>query len=260
MQICQINNLSMAYGTRRVLDKLVFSVQKGELLAVIGANGSGKTTLLRLLAGLEKPVGGEILFAGRKNMSVQEKAKFLAYLPQNYPADLPFSVEELVLLGRSPWQNYLGRASVQDLEFCRRSIEQVDMLELKDRPMHSLSGGEVQRAMLGRIFCQNAELFLLDEPSSALDYGQSMRILETLREHCKTKGKSAVVVLHDLNLAAMFADRLLALKSGKMLALGSAEQVCTPEILEMLYGCPFIVDINPKTARPRLSPYLAKKA
>lgn len=254
---CQIDALRMRYAQAAVLTDVSCSVERGELFVVVGPNGSGKSTLLRLLAGLAEPTGGSFCLlpdAGRP-LTARERARRLAYLPQHYPESLPFTVEGTVLLGRAPWQSYLGAVTGEDRTLARNAMERVQVGHLAEVPVARLSGGERQRVMLGQALCQNTELLLLDEPTSALDYGHQMLIMGMLREACRERGLTIIMVLHDVNLAAMFADRVLMLRAGRAVACGTAETLFTGERLAALYGCPFVVDVHPKTGRPRVAPY-----
>ena len=255
--LCRIDSLSMHYGERRVLTDVSFAVERGELFVVVGPNGSGKSTLLRLLAGLAVPTGGRFSLGDGPEPAhtARERARRLAYVPQHYPESLPFTVEGTVLLGRAPWQNYLGAISEEDKALCRDAMKCVQVGHLAGSLVSRLSGGERQRVMLGQALCQNTEILLLDEPTSALDYGHQMLIMGMLRRACQERGLTIIMVLHDVNLAAMFADRVLMLQGGQAVACGPAEALFTGERLAALYGCPFVVDVHPVTGRPRVAPY-----
>ena len=243
----RINQLTCAYPQTPVLRGLTFQVDRGELFIIIGPNGSGKTTLIKALAGLLPISSGEIFLKERplKRYRQKDLARNVAYVAQADIADSPFTVQEMVLMGRAPYLGMLGLDSGADLEIARQAIAFTGLSHLAGRRLSSLSGGERQRAFIARAICQHPELILLDEPTAALDLSHQIRIMDLMERMKKTQGTSVVMVSHDINLAAMYADRLLLLVDGRMAACGPPSQVIDERILSQAYDCGLLVDKSP---------------
>lgn len=256
MAVCTVRDLSFSYGRERVLAGVSFSAAPGEMIALAGPNGSGKTSLLRILAGLEKPEQGTVRLFGLdpQTLSSKERARRIAYVPQLVQDELPFTALQMIRLGRAPWQNSMGMEKPQDSVVVRESMRYANVEHLADRPLRRLSGGERQRVSIARALCQQPELFLLDEPTAALDYGHQIQIMNMLDALRRERGVSIILVSHDINLAAMYADRIMLVKKGRIIAHGSPEQVLTQEHVTSVYACPMLVDTNPCTHTPRVSP------
>lgn len=250
-----INHLSYAYPGVSVLKGLGFDVKVGEFFIILGPNGSGKTTLIRLLAGLLPVSGGGIRLCDRplQDYSQRELALQLAYVGQSGGDDGPFTVRELVLMGRSPYLGILGVEGERDSEVAQQAIAYTGLSHLADRHLHSVSGGERQRAHISRAICQETRLILLDEPTAALDPANQIRIMDLMAMLKKEQGTTVIMVSHDLNLAAMYADRLLLLVDGKVVACGTPEQVVREDILSKAYGCNMLVDQSPVGGWPRVN-------
>jgi iron complex transport system ATP-binding protein len=219
-------NVAFSYGDIRVLDRASLAVAAGEVVGLIGPNGAGKTTLLRVLAGLLAPGGGGVSIDDRPLAALadSERARQLAYLPQGAPAFWPLTVERVVELGRIPhraWWQGLGAADRSAIE---RAIAAADVGSLRDRVVTQLSGGERARVMLARVFASEAAIILADEPVAALDPFHQLQVMRTLREHAGNGG-SVLVVMHDLNLAVRYCDRLVAIDRGRVIAAGTPRQV-----------------------------------
>jgi iron complex transport system ATP-binding protein len=229
------------------LENVSFVVKQGELVCLLGPNGSGKTTLLRTLYGILKPVGGAVYIdfercknassEGRKpinihKMSIDEVAKVMGYLPQEYE-DSNLTVFDVVLLGRTPYLSF--RPSQRDIEMAKKALKITGMDKFQNKPFSRLSGGEKQKVMLSRIFCQQSEVLLLDEPTSHLDIKSQIEVMKVIERMCKA-GKTAIVSLHDVNLATMFCDRVIMMKSGKIVYAGKTESVITSESIKDVFG------------------------
>jgi iron complex transport system ATP-binding protein len=245
--IIRTDRLNCAYPQATVLQDLTFNVDPGELFIIIGPNGSGKTTLVKALIGLLPISGGTILYKDRPLKSYKQKdlARQVAYVAQTDITDSPYSVKEMVLMGRAPYLGLLGFESEADLEIARRAIAFTGLSHLSDQRLNSLSGGERQRATIARAICQQPELIFLDEPTSALDLSHQIRIMGLMERMKKTQGTTVVMVSHDINLAAMYADRLLLLVDGRMAACGPPSQVIDERILSQAYKCDILVDGSP---------------
>ena len=256
-----VEKISCAYSGKPVFAELTFAVHPSELFIIIGPNGSGKTTLIKTLAGLKPVSGGQISLNGRplKQHKRKELARQIAYVSQSIAEDSPFTVHEMVLMGRSPYLGILGVEGETDLTIARQAIDYAGLDHLADRRMNSLSGGERQRAQIARAICQQPHLILLDEPTAALDLAYQIRMMELLVRLKTDHGTTVVIVSHDINLAAMYADRLLLLVHGRIAACGSPETVIDTQILTRAYGCPVQVDTSQVGPWPRVSLIPAKR-
>ncbi len=230
-------------GGRTILGPLDLDVLDGECLAVVGPNGAGKTTLLRLLTGLARPAAGRLAFAGQPfaRFSRRELARRIAYVPQIRPARLPLSVEEVVLLGRYPYLSRLQMAP-RDSDFAavEDALRQVGIGELRHRPVDELSGGERQAVFIAAALAQEAQLLVLDEPTLHLDARHQQQLAALLLRLVRT-ARTVVLATHDLNLAALLGDRLLALAGGRPTAIGTPAEILRPELLAELFRARFQV-------------------
>lgn len=222
-------------GVTRQADHLSLTLEPGCFTVLLGPNGCGKSTLLRLLTGELAPDSGSVLLDGRpvREWSGRERARRLGVVLQSAPPALAFTVREYVAMGRSPRLPVFGAVPARDRRIMEHAMELFGVASLAERPCHALSGGERQRVMLAAVWADEPEVLLLDEPLSAADPAQSLRILQALRRQSE---RSAVLMIsHDLNLPANFADRLLLLRRGGILASGAPAQVLTPENIRALY-------------------------
>jgi iron complex transport system ATP-binding protein len=234
------------------LSELTFEVAVGEIVGVIGPNSSGKTTLIRLLTRVLEPAAGEILLEGVPvgRLSLRDLARRVAVVPQGMLPQFPFTVGELVLMGRYPHDPGRYFESPRDRAIAREAMEATGVLELADLPLEHLSGGERQRAVVARALAQEPRLLVLDEPTSHLDLRYQVETAALLRRLNRELGTSILLVSHDLNLAAEVCDRLLLLSAGRAAAIGSPETVLDPTLLASVFGCEVVVDKNETTRRP----------
>lgn len=256
MNALEMNHLEVTFGAVQVLEDLSFSVKEGEFFSIIGPNGSGKTTLLKALAHILPIHSGEILMKGSdiSSLSRKEIAKKIALVPQQEETGLLFSVEETVLMGRSPHLGMLGLESRKDYEIARQAMEFTDVLNLAERKLNEISGGERQRVIIARAICQQADIILLDEPTSALDYSHQIQIMD-LMERFQSENKATIIMVsHDLNLAAMYSDRMMIVKHGQIQALGKPEEVLTKQTLLDSFDCQMHLSSNPFKSVPRILP------
>lgn len=241
MTLLTANNISLSFGETKVLDNASLSVQKGEVIGLIGPNGAGKTSLLRVLANLQDADSGNVLLenSNLKEIGVKQLAQQVGYLAQGAPAHWPLISEKVVELGRLPYQSLnqslWQRCSAQDKKIIDQAIEQAEIGHLRQRVITTLSGGERMRVLLARLFASEPTLILADEPVAALDPYHQLHIMELLREHA-AKGGAVIVVLHDLNLAARFCDRLVLLKQGHVACEGTPNAVLDDQHLRDVYG------------------------
>ncbi len=237
----EIRKLTVVLGDRRtarpVIENLDLDIPAGRTVALIGHNGSGKSTLLKALARQIGRSSGDIQTLGRPQdaWSQRDHARALAYLPQYTPAAEGMTVRQLVALGRYPWHGALGRPTSVDRQAVDSAIVECGLQSDEDRLVDTLSGGERQRAWLAMLLAQGANALLLDEPISALDIAHQIEVMG-LVHRLSEAGRSVLVVLHDVNLAARFADHIIALKSGKVVLNGTAEDLMQPDALSRVYG------------------------
>ncbi|MCA9834530.1 MAG: ABC transporter ATP-binding protein [Thermomicrobiales bacterium] len=228
-----VRNLQWAPDKHPVLNGLSFDVAEGECLGILGSNGSGKTSILRCIYGAITPDSGIISLFGDdlKSYSSPQRAREIAVLLQEHGQSWDFTVEEVVELGRTPHKTMFSRTNDSDRRIVRESLAAVDALPLASRLLNSLSGGERQRVLLARVLAQQPRILLLDEPTNHLDIRFQLELLQ----HVKSLGRTTIAVLHDLNLAAAFCDRLLFLDQGVAFAHGPAVEVLTPENIDRAY-------------------------
>jgi iron complex transport system ATP-binding protein len=252
----EIKSLSVSYGTRAVLHEISFELPTGNILAVIGPNGAGKTTLVRAISGIIPVQNGQILVDGRNinQLSAPERARRIAVVPQARLLPPAFTAWETVLLGRTPHLNWLGQTSPRDEAIVRQVMERTSTLDLAERPVGELSGGEQQRLLLARALAQAAPILLMDEPTSHLDLQFQFSLLEEVRSLARQDHLAVLVVLHDLNLVARYADRVALLVEGNLRALGSTSEVLTEQVLSEAYHVPLEVLHAGKGGLPYIIP------
>lgn len=230
----EAKNLSAGYPGRAVLAGVSLAARPGRVLALLGPNGCGKSTLLRTMAGLLPPLGGEVLLDGRRDYSPRQAAQRVAYLPQSRTAP-NITVRRLVLHGRFPYLSYPRRYGREDYAAVDRALAAADALDLADRPLPELSGGQRQKAYLAMALAQETEAILMDEPTTFLDIRHQLEVLALVRRLAE-EGRGVVLALHDLCLALTAADDVAVLGEGRLLALGGPEAVYQSKVLERVMG------------------------
>jgi iron complex transport system ATP-binding protein len=259
--VIELRDVSFTYPPRRgaegdrppfALGDLSVTVSPGEILGVVGPNASGKTTLIRLLSRLLTPDRGDILLEGRSmaRLSRAAVATRVGVVPQDVPAGFPYSVEDLVLMGRFPHAPGRFFESGEDRRIAREAMDAVGVGTLRAEPCDRLSGGERQRVMLARALAQRPRLLVLDEPTAHLDLRYQAECVALLRDLHRGGGLSVVLVSHDLDLAAHLCHRLLLLAGGRPVRLGPPEAVLEEETLAAVYGCAVSVEKHPRSGRP----------
>ena len=240
--LIEARNITIEIHSRKILEDVSLQMHCGEVLAVLGANGAGKSTLRKVLSGDLKPASGEISMSGRAldNWSLPERAKCRAVLPQDSSLNFPFVVLEVVLMGRAP--HIKGAESENDYRIARAALAAVEAGHLEERIYPTLSGGERQRVHLARVLAQvweptgiDARYLLLDEPTSNLDLAHQHETLKIARKFA-AEGAAVLIILHDLNLAAQYADKVIMLKDGKIIAFDTIEKVFTPAVIRQTFG------------------------
>lgn len=246
------------YRQEWVLRDVSLEVARGEILGILGPNASGKTTLLGVLQGILKPQRGKVLLDGQdvQAMSRRKVARTLAVVPQEMALTQSFSVLEVALMGRHPHLGMMGFEGAEDRAIALASLEKAGCAHLLHRDVMELSGGERQRVLVARALTQQPKVFLLDEPTAYLDLKHQMELVELLRRLHQQERLTVVWVSHDLNLASLVCHRLLLLKEGRAQALGPPQEVITEESILEVYGARVIVDTDPASGAPRITPRL----
>lgn len=234
----EFRKVAFSYPGNAIFGGLDLRIEPGQVTAVLGPNGSGKTTLLRLATRVLRPAGGTVALAGKDvaALTPREVARLVAVVPQEEASLFPFSVEETVLMARSPWNSGFGFATALDRERAAECLAVVEATHLLRRDVTKLSGGERQRVLLARALAQDAPLLVLDEPTSHLDLKHQVAILRLLDRLKAAEGRTVVVISHDVNLCSRFADRMVLLAAGAILADGPPVEVLQPELLSRAYG------------------------
>ena len=246
----------LAYGDKVVVDDLDLQLTEGSFTAIVGPNGCGKSTLLRALGRLLRPTGGTVLLDGRAITSTptREVAKVLGLLPQTPLAPEGLTVADLVARGRHPHQSWLRQWSGDDEAVVTEALTWTDMADLADAPVDALSGGQRQRAWISMALAQGTDLLLLDEPTTYLDLAHQVDVLELVGRLHAELGRTVVVVLHDLNLAARYAERLVAMRDGVLVASGTPAEVLTEQLLADVFELEARVVPDPVTGTPMVVP------
>jgi iron complex transport system ATP-binding protein len=252
----KIEGLTVSYGQRRVLKGVSLNVNSGEVVALIGPNGSGKSTLIRAVSGVLPVDAGGVRVDGKSlvELSTMQRARYLAVVPQARNMPPAFSVYESILLGRTPYLGWLGRAGEKDHARVRYALERTQMLPLADRMVGELSGGEQQRVLLARALAQDAPVLLLDEPTTHLDLQHREGLVNMVRELASSRKLAVLMVLHDLNMASLYADRISLLVDGEIRAAGTPADVLTEETLSTVYHVPVHIIPHPEYGNPLILP------
>jgi iron complex transport system ATP-binding protein len=251
--ILDVRGLTGGYPRRDVIREVTFSLRAGQWVSVVGPNGAGKTTLLRLILGFLEPRAGDVRVGDHrvKGMDRAEIAKRISLVPQHHEASLPYTVPEVVMMGRTPWLGRFMPPGPEDRKAVRRAMAEARVEHLADRTWSELSGGERQRVMLARAFAQDTPLLLLDEPAGSLDLHHERLLFERVRRR-QSQGTAVLAVLHDLAAAAEFSDRILVMDEGRAVAFGPPREVLGGELLERVFRVKAKLDWPRDLARPSL--------
>ena len=255
MTTLSTQRLSLAYDRTVVVDGMDLTLPHGRLTAVVGPNGCGKSTLLAGLSRLHTPAAGSVVVDGRvlATLSPREAAKRIGLLPQSAAAPDGLTVHDLVRFGRQPHQGLLRQWSRQDAEAVSAALHAADVGHLAERRLETLSGGQRQRAWIAMAVAQDTPVLLLDEPTAALDIGHQLEVFTLLRR-LAAEGRTVVVVVHDLTAACRWAEHLVAVKDGQVVAEGRPATVVTPELVRALYGVEAVVVRDPVVDCPIVVP------
>ncbi|WP_193597682.1 ABC transporter ATP-binding protein [Microbacterium sp. YJN-G] len=249
-------SVTLAYGDRTIIDGLDLTLAQGRITSIVGANGCGKSTLLRSLARLLSPTAGQIVLDGKSVHArpSKEVARILGLLPQSPIAPEGIAVADLVGRGRHPHQGVLSRWSTHDYEAVADALAATGITDLADRNVDELSGGQRQRVWIAMALAQETDILLLDEPTTFLDVAHQVEVLDLLTDLCVSHGTTIVMVLHDLNLAARYADELVAMKDGRVHAAGTPHDVVTAELVQEVFGLANQITIDPVSGKPMVTP------
>ncbi|CAJ1000788.1 ABC transporter ATP-binding protein [Brevibacillus thermoruber] len=249
--------VDIAYGDRIIVEQLNLTIPTGKITALVGANGSGKSTILKTLARIMKPKDGAVFLDGKAihSQSTKEVAKQLAILPQNPTAPDGLTVSELVGYGRFPHQRGFGSLTQEDKRIIQWAIEVTGIVEFRDRPVEQLSGGQRQRAWIAMALAQQTDFLFLDEPTTFLDMAHQLEVLELLHKLNQEEQRTIVMVVHDLNHAARYAQHMIAIKKGKVVCEGAPDQVMTHDVLREVFGIEADIVADPRTGVPLCLPY-----
>lgn len=237
----KVHEVAFSYGDRPVLDGLSFSVPRGRILSLLGPNGCGKSTLLKIMLGLLRPRSGTVSLDGREvnSLTVEQRARKMAYVPQAHALSFPYRVIDVVLLGRLAHQSFFEVYSPEDRKLANAALQRVGIEHLAARSYTQISGGERQLALIARALAQGAEILIMDEPVNGLDYGNQLRLLQEIRT-LSDEGYTVVKSTHFPDHAFLSSDEVVLMYQGTILAQGSPEEAMTTERLRLLYG----VEVN----------------
>jgi len=256
MTIVRLEKIGFKYEEDWTLRDISFDVPKGEFMGVLGPNGSGKTTLLKLIDGILRPREGGLWVEGRaiSEMKRQDLARLVAVVPQDSQMTFPFTVQEIVLMGRVPHLSQWRFEGQKDFEIARGAMEMTGTWSLAARKMSTLSGGERQRVLIARALAQQPRVLLLDEPTAFLDIRHQIDFFDLIRRLNRDQALTVIAVSHDINLASLYCDRIILLKEGRIHCIGEPAAVITVSHIQDVYQTPVSVDLNPVTGRPTVTP------
>lgn len=252
MNCITTKDLNISYGSIDIVKDLNLNIPKGKITTIIGANGCGKSTMLKTIGRIINPKSGNIYVNGKDihKQNPKDLAKEMAVLPQGPQAPSGLTVEELISYGRFPHQSGFGKAKKEDNDIVSWALEVTGISEFRDRDIDDLSGGQRQRAWIAMALAQETDILLLDEPTTYLDLAHQLEILKLLEDLNKKEGRTIVMVIHELNNAARFADHMIGVKKGKIVCEGIAEDVMTKENLKEIFNIDAEIVKDPRTQRP----------
>ncbi|MBZ4666294.1 MAG: transporter related protein [Mahella sp.] len=234
----EARDLSCAYDQTKVIEHLNLAVGRSSMVGILGPNGSGKTTLLRHISAALKPQSGVILLNGVDVFTMRRRmlARKIAYVPQNTTAEFEFTAMDVVMMGRIPYMKGFQSESRADMNAVKQAMDMTGTWQFRERSITELSGGELQRVMIARALAQQPEILMLDEPTAHLDLQFQMEILDLLRRLADHHGLTVIVVLHDINLAVQFCDKVVFMQSGSIIADGRPQDVITEQLISDVYN------------------------
>ena len=249
-------NLKVGYEQKIIIEDLSIKVNKGEVVSIIGPNGCGKSTLLKTLSRMIKPISGNVYIEDKdiKTMKNKKIAQKICLLSQHNNAPMDLTVEELVYFGRIPHKKWYETKNSEDKEIVDWAIENTGLTKYKNTPIGALSGGERQRAYIAQALCQKPDLLLLDEPTTYLDISYQLEVMELVRTINEKFNITIVMVLHELNQASKYSDRLIIMKKGSIVCDGCPNEIVNKEVIKDVYSIECDIDKDPITNKPRIHP------
>ena len=243
LSVIDIQGLGFAYGEAEVLHDITMAIGSREVFAIVGPNAAGKTTLLHCVERLLTPRTGTIFIEGHnlKTLSARDVSRHAASVPQSHTPAFPYTVQDIVLMGRNPHLGTASQPGPHDMEVAQQAMEELDIQAISLRPYTQLSGGQLQLVLLARALAQEAQVLLLDEPTAHLDFRNRHLVLSTIRDLAVRRGLTVIMTVHDPNDAMQYADRVGLVSDGGLIALGTPQDVLTAGNLERLYGMPIEV-------------------
>lgn len=237
MNIIEVRNLSYIIGAKKILDNVNATFAEGKITAIIGANGSGKSTLMSFLSKTRRSENA-VYFRGQdvSEISAERYALQVSVLPQRQKMVADFRVEDVVVMGRFPYKKKFRDYTAEDKKIARKAMESVGIIDMAERKLSQMSGGEIQRVLIAKALAQEPELILMDEPTNHLDVKYKIALMKTLQAY----GKTVIIVLHDLSLAIQYCDDVIVMVSGRVLTQGTAREIMQPDLLEKIFGVPFV--------------------
>ncbi len=251
-----VENLKVGYGEKVIIENLNLAIPSNKISVVLGANGCGKSTFLKSVSRLLKPISGNIILDDKKidEYSSKEFAQVLGLLPQSPIVPEGITVADLVTRGRYPYRKFMKNLTKEDYRAIEEALELMGITDLADRCVEELSGGQRQRVWIALSLAQDTDILLLDEPTTFLDIAYQVDILDLLTELNQKKGTTVVMILHDVNLSARYADYIFAMNNGKLIKEGLPKEVITPALMREVYGLECIVAEDPLSGAPYVIP------
>jgi iron complex transport system ATP-binding protein len=252
--LISIKDLKFAYDSKLIVDDISLSISDGEFIGIIGPNGAGKSTLIKLIEGILVPKAGKLLLNELPISAYKRKtlAKIVGYVPQTFSTAFEYSAYDIVMMGRFPYLSVFSSENEQDKNIVRKSMEETDIWDLRNRLFSELSGGEKQRVVLASALAQQPKMLLLDEPTAALDIKHQLHFHEILKSLQQIQQMTIVTITHDVNLATRYCDRIIVLKDGRVIADGEPSRIIDVDLISRVYGVDVTIIRHPGDGKPLL--------